>query len=144
MAPITLPGGHTRLYIAKVTNPTIESWIEPRLRSSLRDEFTRRGSVEWVERAEAQSLVEILVHSFSSATSVKGEDEETVRSSAVITLEVQIFDSSDHALLWTSGRISGQESYTGSGSNDPKRLEASYTALEEAVRKSADRLSDQF
>ena len=60
------------------------------------------------------------------------------------SLDVQIFDSSDHARLWTSGRISGQESYTGSGSNDPKRLEASYTALEEAVRKSADRLSDQF
>jgi len=140
MAPITLPEGQTRLYIAKVTNPTIESWIEPRLRSSLRDEFTRRGGVQWVQRSEAESVMEVRVHNYSASTSVKGEDSETVRSSASITLEVQIFDRDDHALLWTSGRVSDQESYSG----DSNRLEASYTALEEAVRKSADRLSDQF
>jgi outer membrane lipopolysaccharide assembly protein LptE/RlpB len=140
MAPITLPREQTKLYITKVTNPTIESWIEPRLRSSLRDEFTRRGGVQWVDRNRAETLVEVIIHSFSTSSSVKGEDDETVRSSASISLEVQLFDGRDHALLWTSGRVSDQESYSGEG----QRQEAAFDALEEAIRKSADRLSDRF
>jgi outer membrane lipopolysaccharide assembly protein LptE/RlpB len=140
MAPITLPKEQTRLYIAKVTNPTIESWIEPRLRSSLRDELTRRGGVQWVEPSLAETKVEVIVHSFSTSSSVKGEDDETVRSSASITLEVQLFDRQDHAMLWTSGRVTDQESYSGKA----QRQEAALTAMEEAIRKSADRLSDQF
>ncbi|HKK33341.1 MAG TPA: LPS assembly lipoprotein LptE [Desulfomicrobiaceae bacterium] len=140
MAPITLPKEQTRLYIAKVTNPTIESWIEPRLRSSLRDELTRRGGVQWVERNQAETEVEVIIHSFSTSSSVKGEDDETVRSSASITLEIQLFDRQDHAMLWTSGPVSGQESYSG----DSQQEEAAFDAMEEVIRKSADRLSDQF
>ncbi|GAB1400694.1 hypothetical protein MASR1M66_21490 [Aminivibrio sp.] len=71
-APIDLPADSTRLYLAKVTNPTTETWLEPMLRSSLRDELTRRGNVTWVGRNEAEATVNVDVRSYSTSDSVKG------------------------------------------------------------------------
>jgi hypothetical protein len=152
-APIQLPQDSTRLYLDKVTNPTTETWIEPMLRSSLRDELTRRGNVTWVSRDEAEATVNIDVRSYSTSDSLKGRDDVTLKSAASIQMVVTFFSTKTNALIWTSGPISASESFRGSSqiqsssgtlqSTSAKR-EATQEAVDLAVRKVADQLGQKF
>lgn len=152
-APIQLPQDSTRLYLDKVTNPTTETWIEPMLRSSLRDELTRRGNVTWVSRDEAEATVNIDVRSYSTSDSLKGRDDVTLKSAASIQMVVTFFSTKTNALIWTSGPISASESFRGASeiqsssgtlqSTSAKR-EATQEAVDLAVRKVADQLGQKF
>jgi hypothetical protein len=152
-APIQLPQDSTRLYLDKVTNPTTETWIEPMLRSSLRDELTRRGNVTWVDRDEAEATVNIDVRSYSSADSLKGRDDVTLKSEARIRLVVTFYSTKTNAMIWTSGTIRAAESYRGSGGRrtesgviqkSSNKREATQEAIDLAVRKVADQLGQKF
>lgn len=152
-APIQLPQDSTRLYLDKVTNPTTETWIEPMLRSSLRDELTRRGNVTWVNRDEAEATVNIDVRSYSTSDSLKGRDDVTLKSAASIQMVVTFFSTKTNALIWTSGPILASESFRGASeiqsssgtlqSTSTKR-EATQEAVDLAVRKVADQLGQKF
>ena len=152
-APIQLPQDSTRLYLDKVTNPTTETWIEPMLRSSLRDELTRRGNVAWVSRDEAEATVNIDVRSYSTSDSLKGRDDVTLKSAASIQMVVTFFSTKTNALIWTSGPILASESFRGASeiqsssgtlqSTSAKR-EATQEAVDLAVRKVADQLGQKF
>ena len=152
-APIQLPQDSTRLYLDKVTNPTTETWIEPMLRSSLRDELTRRGNVTWVDRNEAEATVNIDVRSYSTADSLKGRDDVTLKSAASIQMVVTFFSTKTNALIWTSGMIQASESYRGSGGSrtdtgvlqkSSGKREATQEAIDLAMRKVADQLGQKF
>ena len=138
-APIDLPKDSTRLFLAKVTNPTTETWLEPMLRSSLRDELTRRGNVTWVGPNEAQALVNVDVRSYRTSDALKGLDDVTLKSQANIQMEVTFFNAKTNALIWTSGPVSASESYRGTN-----KREATQKAIDQAVRIVADRLSQKF
>lgn len=139
-APIDLPKDSTRLFLAKVTNPTTETWLEPMLRSSLRDELTRRGNVTWVAREEAEATVNVDVRSYSTSDAVKGRDDVTFKSKVTIQMEVSFFSTKTSALIWTSGPVVSSESYRGSGN----KKDATQQAVDLAVRMVADRLSQKF
>jgi outer membrane lipopolysaccharide assembly protein LptE/RlpB len=139
-APIDLPQDSTRLFLGKVVNPTTATWFEPMLRTSLRDELTRRGNVTWVGRDEAQATVNIDVRAYSTSDVVKGRDDVTLKSEAHIQMEVTFFDAKTNALIWTSGPVMASESYRGA---EGKRI-ATEAAIELATRMVADRLSQKF
>jgi len=139
-APIDLPRDSTQLFLAKVTNPTTETWLDPMLRNSLRDELTRRGNVTWVGRDEAQATVNVDVRAYSTSDAVKGRDDVTVKSEVRIQMEVTFFSTKTSALIWTSGPVIASESYRG-WSN---KREATQSAVDLAVRMVADRLSQKF
>jgi outer membrane lipopolysaccharide assembly protein LptE/RlpB len=139
-APIDLPKDSTKLFLAKVTNPTTETWLEPMLRNSLRDELTRRGNVTWVGRDEAEATVNVDVRSYSTSDSVKGLDDVTVKSEVRIQMEVSFFSTKKGTLIWTSGPIMASESYRGANN----KREATQDAVDLAVRMVADRLSQKF
>lgn len=139
-APISLPQNNTKLFLGKVTNPSTETWLEPMLRNSLRDELTRRGRVTWVDRDEAQSSVTLHVRQYSSSDSVKGLDDVTVTSQVVIQLEANFFSTETNSLIWTSGLVTASESYRGAAN----KRQATQNAVNLAMRMVADRLSQQF
>ena len=152
-APIDLPQSSTRLFLNKVTNPTTETWMEPMLRSTLRDELTRRGNVTWVGQDEAEATVNIDVRSFTTSDSVKGRDDVTLKSEALIQMEVSFFSTKTNALIWTSGPIVASESYrkmnegqssSGNQQASSAKREAAQGAIDEAVRMVADRLAQKF
>lgn len=152
-APIQLPEDSTRLYLNKVTNPTTETWLEPMLRGSLRDELTRRGNVTWVDRDQAEATVNIDVRSYSTSDSLKGRDDVTLKSQARILMVVTFYSAKTNALIWTSGPISASESYRGaSGSitstgliqTTSAKREATQNAVDLAVRMVADQLGQKF
>ncbi|PKN40635.1 MAG: hypothetical protein CVU60_14960 [Deltaproteobacteria bacterium HGW-Deltaproteobacteria-18] len=152
-APIQLPQDSTRLYLDKVTNPTTETWLEPMLRSSLRDELTRRGNVTWVSRDEAEATVNIDVRSYSTSDSLKGRDDITLKSAASIQMVVTFFSTKTNALIWTSGPIAASESFrgvsetqssTGALQSTSAKREATQDAVDLAVRKVADQLGQKF
>jgi hypothetical protein len=116
-APIQLPENSTRLYLNKVTNPTTETWLEPMLRSSLRDELTRRGNVTWVDREQAEATVNIDVRSYSTSDALKGRDDVTLKSAASIQMVVTFYSAKTNALIWTSGPVTASESYPRSHEN---------------------------
>lgn len=139
-SPIILPAGNTKLYLKKVTNPTTETWFEPMVRTSLRDEFTRRGNVEWVDQEAAQSLVYVDVRQYSTSGSVTGQNEETLKSRAMVHMEISFYSADTHALIWNSGPVVASESYRGTGS----KRDATQKAIDLAMRIAADRLSQNF
>lgn len=136
MAPIELPQGQKRLCITRFENPTTEPWLEPSLRAELRDEFTRRGQVKWVNKNEAETLVTIRVIRYSSSSTLKGSDDETVTSAIQLTTAVDMYNAADHTLIWTSETINVSESFRGN-SGEPK-------AREDAVRLTAERIADRL
>lgn len=152
-APIQLPQDSTRLYLDKVTNPTTETWIEPMLRSSLRDELTRRGNVTWVSRDEAEATVNIDVRSYSTSDALKGRDDVTLKSAASIQMVVTFFSTTTNTLIWTSGPIAASESYrgpseiqssTGTLQSTSGKREATQEAIDLATRMVADQLGQKF
>ncbi|MBC15871.1 MAG: hypothetical protein CL942_02340 [Desulfovibrio sp.] len=104
--------------IAEVDNPTMFTWLEPRLRKLLRDEMTNRGVITWVDdREDADALISIDIESYTRRTAVEGENDETLRSSAKLEFSAVVRSAVDDSVLWSSGRISqswpffsGQES----------------------------------
>ena len=136
MAPIDLPRDQTRLCITKFENPSTESWLEPSLRAEIRDEFTRRGQVQWVERNQAETLVTIRVLGYSSSSTLKGSDDETVTSAVQLRVAVDMYNASDHTLIWTSGTIYVSQSFKGSSNEQD--------AQEDAVSLAAERIADRL
>lgn len=138
--PLTLPQDRSKLFLSKVTNPTTETWMEPMLRTALRDEFTRRGKVTWVERDQAEATVTLDVKSYSASASLTGPDETTLKSTAIIDLTVNFYNARTNALIWTSGSVVASESFRGT---ETKR-DATQKAVELAMRMVADRMSQNF
>jgi hypothetical protein len=136
MAPIELPQGQTLLCITKFENPTTEPWLEPSLRAEIRDEFTRRGQVKWVSRNEAETLVTIRVIRYSSSSTLKGSNDETVTSAVQLSVAVDMYNAADRTVIWTSGPINVSESFRGD-SGEPK-------AREDAVRLTAEQIADRL
>lgn len=152
-SPIVLPQDNNHLFLRKVTNPSTETWMEPMLRTALRDEFTRRGNVKWVSLDQAHATVNIDVRSYSTADSVKGRDDVTIKSKATIQLEVTFYNADTGAMIWTSGPVVASESFRGNeglrtatGEYQPTSAKRSATeaAVELAMRMVADRLSQKF
>lgn len=139
-SPIVLPRGQTLLYFGRVDNPTQQVWLTPYVKSMLRDEFTRRGQVTWVRKNAAETLVRVKIKEFNSSDSVKGEDDVSVKYSARVVMQVEMYDRKKGGLLWSSGWTSGSESFYSQGNKNT----ASRKAVDDALRKIADKLGDNF
>ncbi len=138
-APVSLAEEYRSLFILSVDNPTMKPWLDARLRSSVRDEFTRRGKIQWVSKDAAAAYLKIKVHDFSSSTSLTGSKDETVKSAAGIDLEAWIISQKDGSVLWSSNRVSAGQSFLTGG-----RDQAEAKVLDLAVRELADRLGWDF
>ncbi|WP_243544156.1 LPS assembly lipoprotein LptE [Pseudodesulfovibrio tunisiensis] len=135
-----LPEEYRKMAIAEVSNPTMYSWMEPRLRSLFRDELTRRDLVTWVDdRARADALMTINVIRFYRPDEVTGAEDETLRSSANIEMQVVIRSARDGSVLWNSGNVAQSWPFF-EGEQD----QADQTVTELAVRKIADRMSQNY
>lgn len=138
-ARIVLPPQYRRLFIADVDNPTLEPLIGTRLRNGFRDEVTRRGGIEWVDRAQARGLVRLKITQFSDSARVRDVDDRTVKFQVAINAEARVLNPDDNAPLFDSGPIGLSQSYF-AGERD--------VALERLVdliaRRLADRLADAF
>lgn len=136
-APFTLPEEARSLFLTKVENPTMDPDLESVLRAEIRDEFTRRGRVKWVERDEATAYMKIKVNRFRTATSLTDGDEDTIKSSASISIEAWITAKESGRELW-HGNAGHSESFL----TDQEAAEAD--VLEMAARKLVDRLSQAY
>lgn len=137
---LRLPGGGKRLYLARVEQPSTEPWMESALRIALREELSRRGDVLWTDRENADLSLTLRVTQYGTGASVTGRDDITLKSQAVITLELLVRDAATGTLLWNSGPITTAESYRGLSAQEG----ASRRAIAEAVRRLADRLEPEF
>jgi outer membrane lipopolysaccharide assembly protein LptE/RlpB len=142
-APITLPEGMTRLFLEEIDNPTTESWLEPALRSALRDELSRRGRIEWVDKDRAEGLVRLDIEQYTASAKLENAKEQTVKSEVRLRLRGRIFRSRDHHLLWESGTVLATESFVGPREGTEQR-EAQRQVVDLAVEKLADNLGQGF
>lgn len=127
------------MVLVRVENPTIESWLEPRLRSLIRDEFKRRRLVTWTDRAHATSLLTVTIKKYSRETSVSGAQDQSLKLSTGMTLVLRVNRASDGAVLWDSGEQNQSESfYPGDSEGADMRI----TDL--AVRRLADLMTENY
>ncbi len=99
------------LAIARIENPTVEPWLEPRLRSLLRDELTRRRLANWVDRSKATALITVYVKQYTRSTALAGQQDQSLKLSTGMTFSVRIRRAGDNLVLWDSGEQSQNESY---------------------------------
>jgi len=145
-SPTPLPSDIRSIYLERVENPTNFSWLEMRLRSELRDELNKQGSVDWAEKENAQGLLEIIIEKSRIGTKLENSEEETVRSQVELTLRARILRKQDHKLVWDSGVIDIQESFPGKKrqERDPKLKRARKKSVEFGVEKLVSRLRNGF
>lgn len=128
------------LAIGRVTNPTVISWLEPRLRKLVKDELVRRGEVTWVDdEAKADALINIDITRYYRPTAVSGSDEQTLRSSAIFDFSATIKSTTDGSTVWSSGPISQEwPFFTG------QETEADEEVTRQGIRRMADRLTQSY
>ena len=138
-SPIVLPANQRRIYLQRVNDPTTEVWLEPALRTEIRDEFTRRGNVLWVDEDSAQSFMRVTIKRYSSGSSFKGRDDTTIRRTIDLVISADIVDAASGHVLWSSGDVLVQESFLG---RDEQA--AGHRAADLAAERLADRLQRTF
>lgn len=139
-APAVLPKGHRSLAINKVDNPTTEVWLEPRLRSKLRDELAGRGLAVWSDPSKAESLLNVRIIRLTKGAAVKDKRDKTLKYEVEIRLEGKLVNAKDRTPLWESGAIMISEFYY----SDSDRGSAEDMAVTMAVRELADRMGQAF
>jgi len=128
-----------QMALVRVDNPTTEAWIEPRLRSLIRDEFNRRRLVTWTEKAKATSLLTIVIKKYTRGTYIAGQRDQSVKLSAGITVIFRVTRASDGVVIWDSGEQNQSESfYPGDADGADQRL----TDL--LVRRMADLMTENY
>lgn len=138
-APITLPRGVADIYIQNVENSTLESWIDPYLRTKFRDELTRRAKVNWVDPDKAQAYVNLTVI-YSTDTELSGGQDQTLRSRATVTMETEFRSQVDGSLLWSSGPVTVSETFE----EGTSEIVAGERAIEDAIRSIVDGLGADY
>ncbi|NJB68999.1 hypothetical protein GGQ74_002693 [Desulfobaculum xiamenense] len=136
---LVLDASHRALCIRSVENPTLKPWLESVLRAEVRDEFTRRGHIDWASVKDAQADLHLVVNSFRSDASLTDSDDETIKSSSTITLTARIVSRDTGAELWNSGPVSASQSFTTGGKES-----AEHVVVNLAVRRLADRLTQAY
>jgi len=125
--------------IARVENPTVEPWLEPRLRSLIRDELTRRRFITWTDKDKATSLLTVTIKKFTRSTIVAGQQDQSVKLSTGLVLIFQVRRASDGAVLWNSGEQSQTESFFPGDSDG-----ADLRVTDLAVRRMADLMTQNY
>jgi hypothetical protein len=136
---LTLPENRRDLCIVQVDNPTLRPDLSAQLRALLRDEMSKRGQVRWTDREHASAVVHLEVHDFSSQSALTGSHEETLKSTANISLEARIEGRPEGAVLWRSGLVSVSRSFTGNN-----RADAEARVLDQAVQRLVDLLGQAY
>ncbi|WP_461208492.1 LPS assembly lipoprotein LptE [Desulfocurvus sp. DL9XJH121] len=134
---LALAPEYRTLFLKSVENPTLKPGVSADLRSRLRDEFSRRGGITWVDRDKAAAYLHVKVVSFTTSAAITDEDDETLKSSASISMEAWITKKSDGSELWR-GAASHSETFL------TDREQAEEDVIEHAARKLADRLSQNY
>lgn len=125
--------------INKVENPTLERWLEPELRSLLRDEITRRGQLVWVDKSKAEALINIRIISLSSGSRILGNKDVTLKYDKTLKIQMRIVSAADGKMLWNSGPVEVTESYY-SGQED----ETNALVTELLVRRIVDKMNQAY
>ena len=128
-----------QMVLVRVDNPTTEAWIEPRLRSLIRDEFNRRRLVTWTEKAKATSQLTIIIKRYTRGTAIAGQKDQSVKLNAGITVTFRVTRASDGVVIWDSGEQSQSESfYPGDADGADQRL------TDMLVRRMADLMTENY
>jgi outer membrane lipopolysaccharide assembly protein LptE/RlpB len=138
--PVVFPGGIASLSIGEVVNPSVETWIGPRLRNTLWNELTRRSDISLTEPGRAEAVLELRIRRYSSAALLKGHLEQTIKSQVAITFEGRLVRNVDDRLLWESGPMTVTESFV----TQAEERAAAERAVDRAARRLADRLDQSF
>lgn len=114
--------------------------LEPRIRRILRDELTRRGIVKWVDsKSQADALITINIEKFYRPTTVSGEKDQTLQSSANFVFSAEIKSATDGSIIWNSGSISQSWPFF---SGQEAEADKEVTLL--GIRRLADRMSQNY
>lgn len=125
--------------IAKVENPTLQRWLEPKIRSMLRDEITRRGQLTWVDKSKAEALFNIRILELSDGSRILGDQDVTLKYDMTLKLQMKVTSSSDGSLIWNSGPLEVTESYYVGQEDETRQL---ITKL--MIRRLVDRMNQAY
>jgi len=139
-APTVLPEGRRTIAISKVENPTVEEWIEPLLRSKLRDEIAGRGVGVFTDLSKADTHLNVRIVRFVIGAAIKDKRDMTRKYAVDLYIEGKLVDGKDHTPIWESGVIHMNEMFDG----NLDRAMAEDWAITLAVRELVDRMGQAF
>jgi hypothetical protein len=138
-SPFLLSREDRTLFLTEVENPTLRPTLDSRLRSLVRDEFTRRLGYTWTGKEVASALFSLEIINFTSSTAVAGARDQTLKSSANISLRATVRDKEDYSVLWDSGIVAASQTFL---SGEQQAAEDRVILL--AVERLADKLENDF
>ena len=130
---------YREIAINKVENPTLERWLEPKIRSLLRDEITRRGQMTWTGKSKAEALINIRIIELSDGSRILGNKDTTLKYDMTLKVQMKITSAADGALIWNSGPVSVTESYYTGQEDETRQL---VTKL--MVRRLVDKMNQAY
>lgn len=137
--PNKLPEGFTQIAFGKVQNPTLERWLEPALRSQIRDEITRRGQLTWVDRSKAEALINLKILSLENSNGIRGDKDVTLKYEETLRIQMRITSPVDGRTIWNSGTVEVSESYLPNKESSTQQLVVKLMA-----RRLVDRLNQAY
>ncbi len=137
--PNKLSEKYHEIAISEVKNPTLERWLEPRLRGDLRDEITRRGQLVWVDKSKAEALISLRIVSFSNNSRVLGNKDETLKYNSILKVQMKVTDAADGHIIWNSGTVEVTESYYKGQEDTTQDL-----VVELMIRRLVDRMNQAY
>ncbi len=130
---------YREIAINKVENPTLERWLEPKMRSMLRDEITRRGQLTWTDKSKAEALINIRIIELSDGSRILGNKDTTLKYDMTLKVQMKVTSAADGTLLWNSGPVSVTESYYTDQEDETRQL---ITKL--MVRRLVDKMNQAY
>lgn len=108
----TLPGGSSRLHIARFENRTRNPGLENEVREALEAEVTRRGQLTLVPRLDdAEVVLEGAISSLEVRPIAFSNSDEAVQYETVMILSAGLRNTKTGAILWRVSALRETDSY---------------------------------
>lgn len=136
-APSIFGSGTERtIAVKEVENPTVNTRIGMLLRSSLRDELTRRNYARWGTPESSEYQISLRILRYAVQARVQDEKDQTLKSVIELRLEAEVTRRKTGSRVWESGPIVSYWTYDGT---NERMAEERVTDL--AMRELADRMA---
>lgn len=149
-----LPGGGTSLpadirtlCIEPFANKTTEPFIETQLTNEVRDQFSRRQTMEVVSASEnADALLNAAVTSYRSNSIAYNKNDDITEYRVTMIVDAKLVRRIDDEVLW-QGAVQWQEEFYASddrAEQDYRESEAQQTLTRRLAQEVYNRITDDF
>ena len=134
-----LGDGSRTIKFDKVEQVTLFPWVQYYMRDIVREEVNLRRLARWKDEGKSDYLLTVNMTGFKVRSSISNEYDDTLLSTATVSVELIVRNGRTGAVEWKSGPVHYSDRYEVVDEDSAVR-----EGLREAVRLGLDRMQQQF